>query len=420
MSSHRARFLSIGITAVALSAALAACSSNNNSTSSNPSGGGGSKSPIVIGTSLSLTGQFSTDGQAFQKGYELWAKDQNAAGGLLGHKIVLKFVNDASSQTQVVTNYQTLINSDHVTFTIGPFSSLLTAPAAALTHRFGYALIEGAGGAPSVFATKLPNVFDVSLPVAASTLPMINWVASLPASQRPKTAAYPTSNDPFTQPQIAFAKQRLTALGVKSVYYKVFPEEPTQMKGIADQVAAKKADMVVLGSTAVPTVQAFTQAFIQAHYNPKVFLATAGPDQGAAYLKAVGHLNNDGVMVPNAWFGGSPNPASKKMVAEYIAKYGGTASGVNADVAEAYSVGQVLTQAVDATHSLSNAKIIAYLHSGVTLNSVQGPVKFDAVGQNLAATAFVFQWQKENFVQVLPAGTSGSVPVEFPKAYWGK
>jgi ABC-type branched-subunit amino acid transport system substrate-binding protein len=203
------------------------------------------------------------------------------------------------------------------------------------------------------------------------------------------------------------------------LYYKVFPEEPTQIKGIADQVAAAKAKIVVLGSTAVPTVSGFTQAFIQAHYTPEVFIATAGPDQGAAYLKAVGHYNNDGVMVPNAWYGGSSNPQSKKMVAEYIAQYHGTASGVNADVAEAYSVGQVLTQAVHATHSLSNAKIITYLHSGATLTSVQGPVKFDAVGENLAATAFVFQWQKNNFVQVLPTGT-GSVAVEFPKAPWGK
>ena len=413
MISHRARFLSVGITAAVLAAALAACSSSASGGTSHK------KNPILIGASLALTGQFSADGQAFEKGYELWAHDQNAAGGLLGHKIELKFLNDNSSPTTATSNYQTLINVDHVALTIGPFSSLLTAPSASVAHRYGYALVEGAGGAPSVFATKLPNVFDVSLPVAASLLPMINWVASLSASQRPKTAAFPTSNDPFTQPQVQFAKQKLTALGIKSVYYKVFPEEPTQIKGIADQVAAAKAQIVVLGSTAVPTVSGFTQAFIQAHYTPAVFIATAGPDQGAAYLKAVGHLNNDGVMVPNAWYGGSPNAQSKKMVSEYIAKYHGTPSGINADVAEAYSVGQVLTQAINATHSLANAKIIAYLHSGVTLSSVQGPVKFDAVGENLAATAFVFQWQKNNFVQVLPAGT-GSVSVQFPKAPWGK
>lgn len=413
MRTYRARFLTICTTAAVLSATLAACSSSSNS------GASGAKGPILIGASLSLTGSFSTDGQAFMKGYELWAHDQNAKGGLLGHKIVLKILNDASQPNQAVTNYQTLINVDHVKLTFGPFSSLLTLPTVQVAHRYGFAFVEGAGGAPSVFATKLSNLFDVSLPVDASTLPLLNYLKSLPASQRPKTAAYPTSNDPFTQPQIQFAQSMLSAAGIKSVYSKVFPAEPTQYKGIADQVAASKAQVVVLGSVDVPTVVAFTQAFVQAHYDPKVFIATSGPDQGAAYVRAVGGQGNaDGVMVPNAWYGGSPNPLSKTMVNEYIAKYGGNASGVNADVAEAYSVGEVMTQAVQGTNGFVNAKIIAYLHSH-TMTSVQGPVRFDSVGQNLAATAFVFQWQKANFVQVLPPG-AGSVSVEYPKAVWGK
>jgi branched-chain amino acid transport system substrate-binding protein len=125
------------------------------------------------------------------------------------------------------------------------------------------------------------------------------------------------------------------------------------------------------------------------------------------------------MMVPNGWYPGYANAQSQKLVSEYVAKYGGTASGVNADVAEAYSVGQAVAQAVAATHSLDNAKIISYLHSGVTLNSVQGPVKFDDKGENGAAAAFVFQWQKGNQVQVLPVGASGSKPVENPKPNWG-
>jgi ABC-type branched-subunit amino acid transport system substrate-binding protein len=106
------------------------------------------------------------------------------------------------------------------------------------------------------------------------------------------------------------------------------------------------------------------------------------------------------------------------MVKEYVAQYGGTASGVNADVAEAYSVGQVVAQAVAATRGTDNAKIIAYLHSGVALTSVQGPVKFDALGENGAAAAFVFQWQKGNFRQVLPSATTGSVSIAAEKPPW--
>jgi len=106
------------------------------------------------------------------------------------------------------------------------------------------------------------------------------------------------------------------------------------------------------------------------------------------------------------------------MVKEYIAKYGGTASGVNADVAEAYSVGQVLAQAVNATHGFDQKKIISYLKSGVTLNSVQGPVKFDKLGENVALKTLTFQWQNGKVVQVLPVGGAGTVKPQYPKPGW--
>src|SRR5438270_13265919 len=110
---------------VAAVGVLAACGSS--SSSSGSSGGGGS-APITIGTSLSLSGDFAADGQAFQKGYQLWINDQNAKGGLLGHKLKLDVVSDASSPSQVVTNYQKLIGSDKVKLVFGPFSTLLTIP----------------------------------------------------------------------------------------------------------------------------------------------------------------------------------------------------------------------------------------------------------------------------------------------------
>jgi branched-chain amino acid transport system substrate-binding protein len=199
----------------------------------------------------------------------------------------------------------------------------------------------------------------------------------------------------------------------------VFPAEPSSYTPQADQVASKDPDLVVLGSTDVPTVQAFMKAFETNRYTPKMFLAVSGPDQGQAFTSAVGAANTTGIMVPNAWYPGYQNTASEKMVSEYVSQYGGTASGVNADVAEAYSVGQVAEQAMIATGGTDNSKIIQYLHSGVTLNSVQGAVKFDSLGENASAAAFVFQWQDSGskFVQVLPAADKASVPI-VGKAPW--
>ena len=69
MKPHRTRFLAIPAVAATAAMVLAACSSSGGSSNAS---GGNTKSPILIGTSLSLTGDFSADGQAFQRGYELW------------------------------------------------------------------------------------------------------------------------------------------------------------------------------------------------------------------------------------------------------------------------------------------------------------------------------------------------------------
>ncbi|HUX04746.1 MAG TPA: amino acid ABC transporter substrate-binding protein [Acidimicrobiales bacterium] len=410
-------FRALGVTSVAASSMLMMATATTSGASSGTIAKG---KPVTIGVSLSLSGDFSGDGLAFKQGYELWAADVNKQGGLLGHKVKLDIVSDASSPTQVVTNYQKLISSDHVNLTFGPFSSLLTLPAAKAVSRYGYAMVEGAGGAPSVFQAGLTNVFDVELPVIGWMLPYAHWMASLPKSQRPKTAAYVTSNDPFTQPQIPVVEKILKKAGIKTVYNSVFPAEVTDFTAIADAVAASKAQAVIIGSNGIPIISGFMQAFEQAHYNPKNIVATGGPDQGSQFIKAVGVKNANGIMVPDTWYGLSSNPQSKKMVAEYVKQYGGTPSGVSADVAEAYAVGQVMANAVKATKGFDNSKIIKYLHSGVTIKSVLGTEKFNKLGESFSATAFTFQWQNGKFLQVNPTSDPNSVKVLYPKPVWGK
>jgi branched-chain amino acid transport system substrate-binding protein len=376
----------------------------------------------VIGTSLSLTGDFSVDGQAFERGYNLWVEEINKTGGLLGHPVQLKVLNDNSDPGTVTTNYTQLISQDHAAFVFGPFSTLLTAPAAQVAARYHYAFIEGAGGGELVFSLKLPNLFAVSPVVADQLIPFADWVTALPANERPKTAAYPMVTDPFAVPMVQNAMAILQKAGVKTVYAKIFPAENPAYKAGADAIAALKPDMVVIGSPDVPGVQSVMQAFMTQHYNPKILAASAGPDQGAAFLSAIGGPTNaTGTMVPNGWYPGFNNPLSHAFVNAYIAKYGGTPADINADAAEAYSVGDTLAAAVNATKSLSNAKVISYLHSGVTVQTVQGPAKFNAIGQNIVASHFIFQWQTgSKFVQVLPTNAPGSVAIVNPKPVWGQ
>src|SRR5207245_4185654 len=84
---------------------LAACTSSNSPPSATGTSSGSTK-PIVIGISLSQTGDFSDPGAAAMRGYELWRDTVNASGGILGRQVELKIADDASDPNQAVTNYE--------------------------------------------------------------------------------------------------------------------------------------------------------------------------------------------------------------------------------------------------------------------------------------------------------------------------
>lgn len=373
--------------------------------------------PIKIGISLSLSGDFSADGQGFQQGYQLWAAQVNANGGLLGRQVQLDIVNDNSSPDQVQTNYQKLITVDKVPLVLGPFSTLLTKPASVVANRYGYAMVEGAGGAPSVFNRGLKNVFDVALPVINDLDSFTQYILSLPASERPKTVAYATNDDPFTQPQIERSRKLFEAAGLKTVSYQTYPSETTDYNPIADKIIQSKADLVVAG-TFMPDIVAFVQRFRQQHYNPQGLIATAGPDLGSQFVQAVGGAQNaEGMLVPNTWYPAADNPGNAAFVKAFIARFGGKAADINGDAAEGYAAGQVLQAAVEKVGSLDNAKIIAELHSGDTFKSILGDVTFNDVGENTAAKAYLFQWQSGRYLPVYP-DSAAAAPFEFPKPAW--
>ena len=82
-----------------------------------------SKPPLVVGISMSLSGDFSPLAAPQLNGYRLWAQTVNAHGGILGRQVVLKIADDASNPTQAVSNYQNFISGDHVDLVFGPFSA---------------------------------------------------------------------------------------------------------------------------------------------------------------------------------------------------------------------------------------------------------------------------------------------------------
>jgi len=393
---------------------LSACAQNQNS---GPNFG--NATPITIGIALSLTknpnNDFSSDGQSMEQGYQLWADTVNNSGGILGRPVKLIILDDKSDDANNWKVYYQLIHTYHVDLILGPFSTLLTKAAESSAAKSGldkYAFVEGAGGAPSVFTNGWTNLFAVSVPVENNLATYAYYILSLPKSQRPTTAAYLSSDDPFTFPQVLKSEQLLEQGGVKTVVpYMQYTEGDPKAPIAADtvKIIQSKAQLVVLG-TLLPDLQAEIKVFKQYNYNPRSMIATAGPDLGQSFISAIGGVKySEGVFVPNGWYPQANNFQNAQMVQAYLAKYGGSANNINADVAEAFSAGQVLQEAVEQTRSLNNQTLINYLHNNV-FNTVQGTAKFAQDGHNEEALAYLFQWQSGQLIPVYPASAAAENP----------
>jgi branched-chain amino acid transport system substrate-binding protein len=406
------KFFSICAVGVLLLATLVACSTQQNSNNNSTQAG-----PILIGASIANSGDFSSDGKSTQQGYQLWADTINKQGGLLGRQVKLDLVNDNSTPEGVTTAYQKLINVDHVDLTVGPFADLTAVAAAKVAKRSGYALIEGSGTAPAVFQQGLDNIFSVSLSAKNYLVSFAEYILALPAAQRPKTAAYATQDDPFLVPQLDSAKSLLENGGVKTVLYDKYPVETSDYTPFAQKVIASGADLVLLG-TFTPDSIAYVKAFKQQHYNPKAIIAASGPDAGDQFTGPIGGAKvAEGIFVPNGgWYADINTFGNDQFQKDYIAKYGGTTADIGSDTVQAYSVMQVLTQAVNKIHSIDNAKLIQELRSD-SFDTLQGPVKFAPDGENSTAVAFLFQWQNGNLIPVYPQAHAQANP-EYPKAQW--
>jgi len=399
-----------GLAVVALVVTLTACSSKSASPAA------GSTTPLVIGASVSLTGDFADPGKAVKAGYELWAKTVNAKGGILGRQVQMKIVDDTSSPTQVVTNYQNLINKDKVELVFGPFSSLLTIPASQVAKRYGYAFLEPAGGGPAVFAQKLDNLFFVQpAPVVRSGDVFADWVLSLPAASRPKTAAYAELDDPFATPIAENIRSRFEAAGITTVYKQVYPAETGDLSPIMAKVAAAKPDVLVSG-TQNEDGYGQVKSLVQLKFSPQFLFMSNGANSPTEFPDKVGAANTQGIMSAGDWFPSSKAAGSAEFTAAYIKAYGGTADTIDNTSAEAYAAGQLLEAVAKKTGKVDNATIIATLHQG-TWPTLLGDLSWDAAGAPDGSFSLI-QWQGGKLVPVFPAATAQATPV-YPKPNWG-
>lgn len=404
-SAPALRVVAVG---AATALAVTACGSGGSSSS-----GGSDKGPVTIGISLPLTGDFSQPGGAARNGYEIWRDQVNAEGGLLGRKVQLKVTDDASNQDTVVTDYTRLITQDKVDLVLGTFSSLLNFPASAVAEKNGYLYVEPAGGSPKMFTRGFTRLFFAQQATADNNPKVfVDYIKSLPADQRPKTAAYPTQDDPFTTPVIQAMQKQLEALGVKTVYTTTYPADATNFQTIASAIANAKPDLIAQGAVFEDGV-GLVRSLQQLSYSPKFLFQTSAPSEGTQFSDGIGAANTEGIFYTVSWDQNAKTPNNEQFVTEYKKRHNGDTPPE--DAADAYAAAQVLQAATKAVGSFDQGKLADWLH-GHTVQTILGPLNWDKTGAP-TSEFLLAQWQKGQ-VEIVAPKNAATVDSAVAKSPW--
>jgi branched-chain amino acid transport system substrate-binding protein len=398
--------------AVATALALAACGS----TAAGP-GTSQAPRPLSVGISLSLTGDFADPGRAALRGYQLWADTVNTDGGILGRQVRLTVLDDGSSPSRAVADYRRLIGHDKVDLVLGPFSTLLTGPSAVVAERYGYAFIEPAGGGPSVFALKLHNLFFVQqAPVIKQGAVFADYILSLPARRRPRTAAYAMLDDPYAAPIAQYIRARFQAAGIRTVLATTYSSQTTNLTPIMARVAAARPDVLVAGTQSTDAYDQ-VKALVKLHFRPRWLYMSNGANSPTEFPDQVGTGHVEGITSSDDWVPDAPSQANADFVRAYLAKYGGTAENIDSTSAEAYSAGMLLQDVAARTGTLDNATIIRSLHSG-TWPTLVGTLSWNASGEPRGSDTLV-QWVNGQLVGVFPKDRAQHAPIAAARsAHW--
>ncbi len=120
---------------------------------------------IVLGSAISLTGKYATNGEHTQRGYDLAVKLINDKGGVkVGGKkynLAVKYYDDESNASKAAALAQRLIEQDGVKYMLGPYGSGITIAVAPVTEKFGVPMVEANGAARSLFTKGYKYLFAV-------------------------------------------------------------------------------------------------------------------------------------------------------------------------------------------------------------------------------------------------------------------
>lgn len=374
---------------------------------------GSCNDPIVLGTSISETGPFSTLADRWRKMSEVFADEVNRSGGVFvkscGKKLPIRFViyDDQSVPATAVALYEKMASVDGVDFFVGPDWSSLGGAVPPIAEKHQIPMVMANVATPSLYDRGLKYSVGTPAPVVPRWSERYFEMVSRMTPQ-PRSIYFITHDNPVMKGITALWSKKAEAQGLKVVGSELFSQDSKDFTALIAKVRAAKPDIVYISSFDAPSV-----ALVQQMRQMKVRAMDVHHTMltGALY-KQVGK-DIEGMTGELPWYPGVKGAYSDLVEAVL------TKSNVNMfdyifTLARVSSY-LVMTQAIEKAGAVDREKVRAALYKG-TFKSPAGDIVFDERGFPNTG-AFTVQMQNGKVAVVWPPEVATG-KIAWPSPTW--
>ncbi len=376
---------------------------------------------IVLGSAISFTGKYSTNGIHASNGYNLAVKKINEAGGVTvggkKYKLKIQYYDDESTPARTAQLLERLIKQDGVKYMLGPYSSATTKAAAPVTEKYKIPMVEAEGASRSLFSQGYRYMFAVlstSEQYLASSIALAAELAEK-NGRKPQDlkVAMVFENDPFSLDVRAGVADDVSKYGMNIVIDDKMPRDLSDISATLTKVKALQPDILVISGHSKGAATAARQIKEMKIQVPIIAITHC---EAAKIITKFGSAT-EGILCPTQWsetLSYSDSLFGKAMDYNNLFKkeYSGY-KNVPYQSAQASAAVQVWKDAFERANSFDTDKLRDAL-AATDMETFYGRIKFAPEGNNVSKPMVLRQIQNGELKVVAPLKWA-SDPVVFPR-----
>jgi branched-chain amino acid transport system substrate-binding protein len=344
---------------------------------------------ILVGTAGPFSGPNAVLGEQIRRGTQQAIDDYNATGGLRGERLALKALDDECDPRKAVEVATELVTAG-VTFVAGHYCSGASIPASKVYEKAGIVQISPASSHPRFTEDGSWNVIRATPRDDAQG----SAAARLIADKFPKAKiAILSDQSPASTALVTKLREGLAAANLRPMLDTTFKPGAGDYADVALSVTEAGADLVYLAGSYV---------------------------EGAAIAKALRGMGSaaqlmggDALLTEDYWrLAGDAaegtlvtfllDPQRLESARTVISRFNESGDAPEGHTLYAYAAVQAWIQAAEATGSKDGARIAEWLRAGNRVQTVVGPMSFDAKGDLRDPLLAWFRWSKGRYAEVDP------------------